>query len=70
MDKMPPPGTILKDLTRDVYCEFQAFLNGELWLRPIGGGREWTARPDDVRRATYAETNRARAGKPKAGAAR
>jgi hypothetical protein len=58
---MPPPGTVLKDLTRDTYCEFQAFLDGVVWVRPVGGGCEWTVHPNDVRRATYAEKNRARA---------
>lgn len=29
---------------------------GTAWLRPVGGGVEWTAKADDVRPATTAET--------------
>lgn len=34
--------------------------SGTVWLRPIGGGREWTAREQDVRPATTAEELSAR----------
>ena len=29
---------------------------GRVWLRPLSGGREWDARPDDVRMIDSGET--------------
>ncbi|WP_329216964.1 hypothetical protein OG352_13430 [Streptomyces sp. NBC_01485] len=32
------------------------FVGSRVWLRPVGGGIEWNARPEDLRPATTAET--------------
>nr|WP_093778962.1 hypothetical protein [Streptomyces sp. yr375] len=32
------------------------FVGSRVWLRPIGGGLEWNARPEDLRPVTTAET--------------
>lgn len=56
----PPVGIVMKDIARGEFGEFQALEDGQLYLRPVGGGIEWDASPSDVRQATYAETQRVR----------
>ncbi|MFI5795151.1 hypothetical protein [Streptomyces sp. NPDC051677] len=60
MTHTPPVGTVMKDTARDKFGEFRERLGGRVYLRPVGGGREWAASPDVVRQATYAETKRVR----------
>ncbi|WP_258534343.1 hypothetical protein [Streptomyces sp. PT12] len=45
---VPEVGTMVRDTTRDTVGRVMAHLHGTLWLRPPGGGQEWTARPQDV----------------------
>ncbi|MCX2969265.1 hypothetical protein [Streptomyces marinisediminis] len=40
--------------------EYRETHEGRVWLRPIGGGYEWTTEPGSVRRPTDAELVRAR----------
>ena len=58
--RTPAVGTLMKDLDRDKFGYFQALIDGDYWLRPVGGGHEWNVRPADTRQATYAEAQRAR----------
>jgi hypothetical protein len=51
----PRPGALLFDTETDTVGELQDTQRGLHYLRPIGGGREWTATPDAVRPATDAE---------------
>jgi len=61
-NQLPPVGTVLVDTARDRFGEFRAVTEGVIgyWLRPVGGGREWTASPDRLREATPAEQRIAR----------
>lgn len=53
----PGPGTILYDAERDEVGELQAVMqhNRSYWLRPVGGGREWDARLEDLHPADQAQ---------------
>ncbi|MFB7912382.1 hypothetical protein [Streptomyces sp. NPDC056061] len=47
----PAPGTLMVDLSQDRVGEFRGEWCGQWSLRPVGGGVEWTVRPEDVRAA-------------------
>ncbi|ARF77312.1 hypothetical protein ACIOD0_16425 [Kitasatospora albolonga] len=59
--RVPNRGAVMVDTSLgDRVGEFRG-LAGPYWsLRPIGGGREWTARPQDVRPALPIEEIRAK----------
>jgi hypothetical protein len=50
-----PVGTLVHDAIRDQVGEYRDMLGTCVYLRPVGGGREWATRPEAVRRATDAE---------------
>lgn len=54
-DKTPKPGALVVDTTRDRVGTVMALQYGRLYLRPVGGGREWEVIPDKVRLATREE---------------
>ncbi|MEU5765048.1 hypothetical protein ABZ782_03880 [Streptomyces asoensis] len=60
MNGRPEIGTLMRDTARGKFGEFRAHERGEVFLRPVGGGREWSVSPSFVRQATYAETKRLR----------
>ncbi|RKN38061.1 hypothetical protein D7294_25635 [Streptomyces hoynatensis] len=49
-----------RDTRTDKIGRVMAHLSGHIWLRPPGGGREWTAHPDDVTPVTASESLRQR----------
>ncbi|MEU3285643.1 hypothetical protein [Streptomyces longwoodensis] len=57
---MPEIGTLMRDKARNAWGEFRGEFGGKFYLRPVGGGREWPASPEFVRRATYDEAKRLR----------
>ncbi|WP_078992823.1 hypothetical protein [Streptomyces sp. MMG1121] len=62
---VPSPGTLMVD-GRDRVGEFRGVAYGYWHLRPVGGGKEWSVAPDEVRPASptqrlHAETARANA---------
>lgn len=64
--EVPPPGTLVVDVSRDQVGEFRGEWCGVWSLRPVTGGREWTVAPEDARLATRAEQLRARAARANA----
>ncbi|WJV46123.1 hypothetical protein [Streptomyces flavofungini] len=59
MRDAPPPGTLVRDVSRDLIGEFRGEWCGLWSLRPVTGGREWTVAPEDVEPATPAQELRA-----------
>ncbi|MGK5532750.1 hypothetical protein [Streptomyces sp. URMC 129] len=57
---LPEIGTMALDRSRGMIGRVMAHLHGTIWLRPPGGGHEWTARPEDVTPLTASESLRAR----------
>ncbi|SOD67558.1 hypothetical protein SAMN06297387_1326 [Streptomyces zhaozhouensis] len=53
-------GTMARDVTSDQVGRVMAHLSGRVYLRPPGGGREWTANPEDLRPISASESLRAR----------
>jgi hypothetical protein len=51
----PPPGTVVVDERGGRVGQVMGAVGPYLQLRPLGGGREWDARPERVRVATPAE---------------
>ncbi|UED88465.1 hypothetical protein K4G22_14145 [Streptomyces profundus] len=49
-----------RDLTSDQVGRVMAHLSGRVYLRPPGGGREWTASAEDLRPISASESLRAR----------
>ncbi|WP_053171485.1 hypothetical protein [Streptomyces sp. SBT349] len=47
---------MVRDTSRDKVGRVMAHLHGTLWLRPPGGGQEWTARPQDVMPVSASES--------------
>ncbi|MBE4737237.1 hypothetical protein HW845_20545 [Streptomyces sp. ND05-3B] len=46
-----PVGQLAYDIRRERRGVVMDHLDGFVWLRPEGGGTEWTARPDEVEQA-------------------
>ncbi|MFD8913489.1 hypothetical protein [Streptomyces sp. NPDC059575] len=59
-DSPPPPGTAVRDLTRDRVGIVMGHEGPHLQLRPLSGGREWDVHPRHVQPLTPAELLRAR----------
>jgi hypothetical protein len=53
-------GSVARDLRDGRVGDVMDVHPGRIWLRPLGGGREWDARPDDVRPLTAREQLSAR----------
>ncbi|WP_228080618.1 hypothetical protein [Streptomyces profundus] len=53
-------GSMARDLTSDQVGRVMAHLSGRVYLRPPGGGREWTASAEDLRPISASESLRAR----------
>lgn len=58
--ELPSVGTIVMDMARDDVGEFRGSDAGKFYLRPVGGGREWSVSPEYVREATDEERLQAR----------
>ncbi|MEU7156729.1 hypothetical protein [Streptomyces chrestomyceticus] len=58
-DWAPTTGTYAVDATNDRIGEVRRLLEGTAYLVPPGGGREWAARPDQLRKPTGEERARA-----------
>lgn len=43
----PARGTLMQDNTTGKRGQFQGLMMGRFYLRPLGGGTEWTAKPGD-----------------------
>ncbi len=56
----PQVGDLVWDAAANKLGKLMARSPSAVWLRPAGGGREWTARTQDVRPATAAEELRSR----------
>ena len=48
-------GTVVYDPRSDKVGEYQGKAGPYVLLRPVGGGREWEARPESIRPATPGE---------------
>jgi hypothetical protein len=55
-------GSIAYDMASDRVGVVMARSEGRVFLRPVGGGREWTTDPGQVRPATVSEQLSARVG--------
>ncbi|MCS0634607.1 hypothetical protein NX801_02800 [Streptomyces sp. LP05-1] len=64
--QLPLPGTLMVDLVRDRVGEFRGEECGRWFLRPMGGGVEWTADPADVRPANPEQRIRAKTARANA----
>ncbi|WP_410537896.1 hypothetical protein [Streptomyces sp. KL2] len=53
-------GSVARDLRDGRIGDVMDVHPGRVWLRPLGGGREWDAKPDDVRPLTAHEQLSAR----------
>lgn len=53
--RKPQVGDTVEDTERKQVGKVMGFEGPYVQLRPIGGGREWDARPDRLRRLTRAE---------------
>nr|WP_042404923.1 hypothetical protein [Streptacidiphilus carbonis] len=53
-------GDLVHDTKRDRIGTFQGAWCGRMYLRPVAGGGEWEAEPDDVRPADEKDRLRAR----------
>lgn len=51
----PNRGDIVEDTGHNRVGQVMAFEDGCVQLRPVGGGREWDAKPGDLRPASPAE---------------
>ncbi|TBO57080.1 hypothetical protein EYS09_24565 [Streptomyces kasugaensis] len=51
----PSRGNYVRDAKTGMVGIVMDFSLGQYWLRPVGGGREWVARPSDLREITQAE---------------
>jgi hypothetical protein len=56
----PEIGSMARDTARDRIGRVMALMSGYVWLRPPDGGREWTARPEDVIPVSASESLRSR----------
>ena len=45
-------GQVVRDIALDRVGEVMDVYEGQVFLRPLGGGREWEAAPGNVRRLT------------------
>ncbi|MFD5320785.1 hypothetical protein [Streptomyces sp. NPDC127098] len=57
---LPEVGAMARDVRRDRIGRVMAYEGGQVWLRPLEGGLEWTARPCDVRQVSLSESLSAR----------
>lgn len=53
-DKELTPGVLALDTRRSKVGEVMGHVAGRVQLRPVGGGLEWDASPDDVQLASAA----------------
>ncbi len=51
----PQPGDLVRDLATGQVGEYQATLDKEVFIRPPGGGCEWTTHPTKVEPVTPAD---------------
>ncbi|MCM2577321.1 hypothetical protein [Streptomyces meridianus] len=56
----PEVGSVARDAARDEVGEVMEVQEGRIFLRPLGGGREWDALPEDIEQLTAWEEHRAR----------
>ncbi|MFI0528561.1 hypothetical protein ACH3XX_00755 [Streptomyces scabiei] len=51
----PSVGDVVEDTDRKRVGKLMSIEGDNAWLRPLGGGREWDARPERLRPATPAQ---------------
>ncbi|WP_229891460.1 hypothetical protein [Streptomyces mashuensis] len=56
----PSRGDYVRDAKTGLVGIVMDLMAGQYWLRPVGGGQEWAARPADLREITQAELLSAR----------
>jgi hypothetical protein len=56
----PRKGLIVRDTRRNRTGTFEAVQSGRYVLRPVGGGKEWEASPEDVEAAPEEAAKRSR----------
>ncbi|MFD5318164.1 hypothetical protein [Streptomyces sp. NPDC127098] len=49
-------GSTARDTARERVGRVMAYEGGRMWLRPLGGGCEWAASPEDVEPVTLSES--------------
>ncbi|MDT0322397.1 hypothetical protein [Streptomyces millisiae] len=54
----PVVGTTARDGATNRIGRVMAHEQGLVWLRPLDGGREWTARPNDIEPVSLSESLR------------
>jgi len=47
----PALGALMRDTSLDRVGEYRGTVGGRVFLRPVAGGREWEAQPDEVEQA-------------------
>jgi hypothetical protein len=52
---IPGIGSPAYDASRERYGLVMDRVAGRVWLRQVGGGREWEARPEDIRPARLSD---------------
>ncbi|MEU6171092.1 hypothetical protein ABZ832_04120 [Streptantibioticus parmotrematis] len=62
----PALGTLVVDVARGRVGEFRGEWCGRWFLRPVAGGREWAARPEDVRAVSPEQRLRAQTARANA----
>nr|WP_252395103.1 hypothetical protein [Streptantibioticus parmotrematis] len=66
LPRPPEPGALVVDVARDRVGEFRGEWCGRWFLRPVTGGREWAARPEDVRAVSPEQRLRAQTARANA----
>lgn len=66
----PAIGSVAKDTRKNAVGRVMGHEGPYVQLRPVGGGKEWDAAPDDLRVATHVEAARAGADAASAGGER
>lgn len=68
----PIVGSVARDAARDEVGEVMEVQEGRIFLRPLGGGREWDAVPEDIEQLSAGDEFAARsaAGRARGGCAR
>ncbi|MFJ2440800.1 hypothetical protein ACIOWG_10120 [Streptomyces sp. NPDC087658] len=59
MNSAPAVGALVLDTAKDQIGEYRGEWAGEWSLRPVDGGKEWTADPEHIQLATLEQRLRA-----------
>ena len=66
MPTAPEVGSVVRDAAREEVGEVMEVQEGRIFLRPIGGGREWDALPEDVEQVSTPDEPAARSAADRA----